>query len=452
MGLISAALIVKNEAKHIDQCLTALAKVADEIVIADTGSDDTTIDLARQYTENIIEIPWENDFAKARNIAIEHATGDWILVVDADETIVHPVEARKTLIEFAGAYPNHMGTILVKSPVITNMHESISYSHIKRFFPREGFHYIGAIHEQIEPIDRIAQTAPTGVTVDHSGYFHAVDDKNHKALRNIPLLQQAIKNQKNDEYMHYQLGRALFTIERLPAAINAFEETLRLIRFSRNTPPTGLKGPISREILTNVVVSLGYAYINTGQLAKARELLDTHLLMGHSGTEWADFHHFAGYVAFMEGNIAQATQHYKKSMEFGPHHEDVQGSGSYSSAYHLALLAETLHNIKDAESYYELSLQYDPSYQPALERYLDFIIENRLEISIGVQRVLDPDYFHSCCMCRIADHLNNKNTEQAVVLCAIIEILESQNPVLTGDLLPRCQELLAAGYRETSKA
>ena len=81
---ISAVLIVKNEEAVLDECLAALHWV-DEIVVYDTGSTDATREIAAKYTDCVIEGFWDDDFAGARNRAIEHATGEWILTVDADE-------------------------------------------------------------------------------------------------------------------------------------------------------------------------------------------------------------------------------------------------------------------------------------------------------------------------------------------------------------------------------
>src|SRR5690606_19356114 len=59
---------------------------ADEVVVYDTGSTDRTLEIAREHADTVVEGYWDDDFAGARNRALDHATGDWILVIDADET------------------------------------------------------------------------------------------------------------------------------------------------------------------------------------------------------------------------------------------------------------------------------------------------------------------------------------------------------------------------------
>jgi glycosyltransferase involved in cell wall biosynthesis len=80
-------LIVKNEEKCLEKCLTSI-KEADEIIICDTGSDDKTIEIAKNFTDKIFtDYKWEDSFCKARNHALGKATGDWILSIDADEEL-----------------------------------------------------------------------------------------------------------------------------------------------------------------------------------------------------------------------------------------------------------------------------------------------------------------------------------------------------------------------------
>jgi len=84
---ISAAIIAKDEADQLPECLQCLTGWIDEIFLLDTGSRDGTPVIARQYGARIGHFVWNDDFAAARNAAIEACTGDWIFVIDADERI-----------------------------------------------------------------------------------------------------------------------------------------------------------------------------------------------------------------------------------------------------------------------------------------------------------------------------------------------------------------------------
>jgi tetratricopeptide (TPR) repeat protein len=94
MPTLSVVMIVRNEAHCLGECLASIASIADEIVIADTGSTDSTCDIARQFGAHLFSIEWRNDFAWARNQTLWAAKGDWLLHLDADE-VLDPENARK---------------------------------------------------------------------------------------------------------------------------------------------------------------------------------------------------------------------------------------------------------------------------------------------------------------------------------------------------------------------
>ena len=96
---LSVAMIVKNEEVLLSRCLESV-KDADEIVICDTGSTDRTIEIAKQYTDKVFtDYIWNDNFGEARNHAIEKCTGDWILIIDADEVLLNTIDDVKKTIE-----------------------------------------------------------------------------------------------------------------------------------------------------------------------------------------------------------------------------------------------------------------------------------------------------------------------------------------------------------------
>jgi len=91
---LSLCMIVKNEERHLTRCLRSVRDIVDEIIIVDTGSTDKTIDIARVFGAKVYEFPWTGNFSAARNESLIHASGDWILVLDADEVISAPDQKR----------------------------------------------------------------------------------------------------------------------------------------------------------------------------------------------------------------------------------------------------------------------------------------------------------------------------------------------------------------------
>jgi tetratricopeptide (TPR) repeat protein len=442
MPTISAVLIVKNEASCIDKCLSALKQVVDEIVIADTGSSDDSREKARAYTEAIHEIAWEDDFSRARNEAIGFATGDWILSIDADEVLREPAEARRSLLDFVQFQPQGtVGTIQHISPASQGMERRLVSGHVKRFFPRQGYRFQGAIHEQVVADNGIESAASTGVVVDHSGYDQSSADPDHKARRNIPLLEKAVSDHPGDEYYHYQLGRAHFTLQQFSEAIPPLEKALALVQFDGDSPPLGVAGPVSREVLTTAVATLAYAYANTNRLADAEALLGTHISLAHHGTQWADFYHVCGYIALMLGDVERAKAGYTESMRCGAIREDVQGTGSFASAYHLGLLAEAEEDPVGAIRYYGQSLEFEPTYQPTLDRFLDFMVENQFGVAPDIQRWADPEAFHRVCLDKLKERLDRGEAKEAEFIHTTIGLLGVSNKNFAGDLADKCLAL-----------
>jgi len=78
---------VKNEAAALGRCLESVRSLVDEIVVVDTGSSDDTAAIARTFGARIGHFPWRDDFAAARNESLRLCTGDWVLLLDADETV-----------------------------------------------------------------------------------------------------------------------------------------------------------------------------------------------------------------------------------------------------------------------------------------------------------------------------------------------------------------------------
>ena len=85
MVTISLCMIVKNEEAVLRRCLDSLTDIADEIIIADTGSTDNTKNIALEYTCNVYDYKWTGDFAAARNFVASKATKEYIYTADADE-------------------------------------------------------------------------------------------------------------------------------------------------------------------------------------------------------------------------------------------------------------------------------------------------------------------------------------------------------------------------------
>jgi glycosyltransferase involved in cell wall biosynthesis len=84
---ISLCMIARNEEGFLGDCLRSVRDVVDEMIVVDTGSSDSTAQIASDFGARVFRFEWTDDFSEARNQSIEQARGDWILILDADETL-----------------------------------------------------------------------------------------------------------------------------------------------------------------------------------------------------------------------------------------------------------------------------------------------------------------------------------------------------------------------------
>lgn len=214
---VSAAMIVRNEEAFLNECLRSIVDEVDEIVIVDTGSVDRTQEIAARYDARIIERPWANDFSAARNCAIDHATGDWILYIDADERLAVPT-------------PGALRTAISDSDVVAfwmRFQPRVNYTPYRelRLFRRDNrIRFRGVIHETVHPdLERVARSDGlsidrTDIRLDHVGYEGDLTAKHH---RNLPLLETAVSVTPERVFLWIDMAQALVGLGRPAEAISA---------------------------------------------------------------------------------------------------------------------------------------------------------------------------------------------------------------------------------------
>jgi hypothetical protein len=205
MSRVTAALIVRDEAEFIAECLASLVGQIDEIVLVDTGSRDRTIEIASRFPIKLRHFPWCNDFSAARNFALQKATGDWILYIDADERLDIP---RRD--EYAQVL-SEPGKVAWK----LRLHPRVGwtpYSELRLFRNDPRIRFKGVIHENIWPaVDAVASADGLDVgTCDlrlhHVGYER---DQNPKNPRNIPLLRSLLSQNPDHFFGWWHFGECL---------------------------------------------------------------------------------------------------------------------------------------------------------------------------------------------------------------------------------------------------
>jgi len=183
---LSVCMIVKDAQGMLYRCLDSVKQIADEIIICDTGSADRTLEIAREYTDQVCEIPWEDDFSAARNRSIEKASGDWILWLDADEYLVGGEQLSK-----------YLRDNMYNGYVVRQHHHALDAEFkpdvpVRLFRNDLGIRFFGCVHEHPETaLNEGVKPAVilSDVHIVHDGYVtEAIRRK--RFLRNLPMVMK----------------------------------------------------------------------------------------------------------------------------------------------------------------------------------------------------------------------------------------------------------------------
>ncbi|MDW3176321.1 MAG: glycosyltransferase [Acidimicrobiia bacterium] len=207
--LLVAALIVRDEQDNIGDCLDSLDAVVDRVEIFDTGSLDRTVDIARSRGANVTEIEWRNDFAWARNQALEACTdAAYMLWIDGDERLEcsDPKSLRAMLATYHGLYTSYG---LPLRNIRADGTETHSFT-ARRIADPNDVHFVGALHEQVERRDGtpLITALITNLSIRHLGYDEDVVDLAEKAKRNLEVARRGFETDPS-ETNAVQLARAL---------------------------------------------------------------------------------------------------------------------------------------------------------------------------------------------------------------------------------------------------
>ncbi len=197
-------MIVKNEEKFLPGCLESVKDAVDEIIIVDTGSTDRTVEIARSFNAKIYHLEWKNDFSLARNESIKYATGDWVLILDADERL--EAEGGGKLKKYINS--NYDGYyVKVISLGKDGKPEAIN-EYPRLFRKKPNYRFEGRIHEQISNsiLKNGGKLGRADIKIIHLGYAQDEETMSKKYERNLSILLEQLNENPNDAYALYHIG------------------------------------------------------------------------------------------------------------------------------------------------------------------------------------------------------------------------------------------------------
>lgn len=231
---IAAILIVKgsdDEAPHLKRCLENVHKHVDGVFInvnapKDKKPSNAVLDIARSFTDNVIETVWNNDFAESRNINLAQVSKDydWILWLDSDDTIDRPKKIRD-VVEASQKYDSIYVDYYYDhdeegNPTTVHM--------VARIFKNNGAHqWKGSIHETLIEKRGVVQ----GMTNDFKVIHHAEEARTERSFeRNIKMLEKQLEKESKDPdpRTFYYLGSTYMDAGHLDPAIRLFNDYLTM--------------------------------------------------------------------------------------------------------------------------------------------------------------------------------------------------------------------------------
>src|SRR3989344_3008454 len=371
MATISLCMIVKDEEKFLEQCLLSVQGLVDEIVIVDTGSTDKTKEIALRFTSKVYDFVWGDDFAAARNESLKYATGEWILILDADEVIAQQDHTIiKGLLMRAETERDIYGYILIQRNYFRSKEDSQygSFSGItvsaasqdgEGFISAENDNYeeskgmegwlatpivrlckntgstafSGVVHEDVSP-SLPGRIIKTGIVLHH---FGKIDSQNWQRKWELyeKLGKKKAFNGENDYYAYFELGRQYLENRKIDLAIEMLRKSIELNTdfwlswFNLGTVEL-ITGKIDGAILGlekarainpqvgQIYDNLGVAYAQRKQFEKAIEIFNLGIGVA---PEKASLYKHVGRCYYAFGRQKEAYLAFKKALELNPRYK-----------------------------------------------------------------------------------------------------------------------------------
>jgi glycosyltransferase involved in cell wall biosynthesis/predicted Zn-dependent protease/predicted O-methyltransferase YrrM len=350
---VSLTMIVKNEEHNLPECLAGVRDLVDEAVVIDTGSSDRTRQIAESFGCVVGEFPWIDHFAAARNAALEKATGDYALWMDADDRL--DPENRDKLRELLAELPAGNAAFVMKclcaSPGAGAAGTAVDHVRLFRLHPAHRWSY--RVHEQVLPALRAtgADVRWSEVTVRHVGYADPAV-RSRKLDRDLRLLRIDEAERPGDPFTLFNLGSVYHELGHFAAAAEALERSLA---------GSHVRDSIVRKAYALLARCRHQSGDRNGAEAACREAR-THY------PDDAELLFLSAGLAREGGDWGAAEGLYRKLVggSEGPHFASVDtGLRAVKGRHNLAVLLLEQNRLPEAEGLWRAALVHDPLFLPA---------------------------------------------------------------------------------------
>lgn len=363
---LSLCMIVKDEEEALPRCLRSVQGVADEIVIVDTGSTDRTVEIAESFGAKVIHEAWTGDFAKHRNTSIDAATGDWLLILDADEELVDGAALRPLLDD-----PDIEGYSLREVNFIGQEAglEAVVNAAFRVFRNRPEYRYDGALHEQIQgKVDPHGGSCTrfVGIEILHYGYLDHTTEARKKKDRNMRIVLDEVERKPDDAFTLFNAGVEFQRIDDHRTALDYFSRAFSNLQSMRQ---------YFASLLVRIIVA------SLKQLERYDEALEVAADALDAYPDFTDLHYLVGQLHFARREYREAITSFTRAIELGDHGGDrymaQAGMGSFYSWFALGTLHEAIGDQNEAVRDYKRAVTSARGfYAPPLVRLAQLLLRN----------------------------------------------------------------------------
>jgi tetratricopeptide (TPR) repeat protein len=336
-------MIVRDEAARLATCLESVQSLVDEMVIVDTGSQDATIAIAQHFGARIFTTTWTNNFATARNISLQQAQGNWILVLDADETLVPSVVPT---LRHLTQQPDVILVNLLRQEIGATQSP---YSLVSRLFRnRPDIRFARPYHELVDDsIRTIVSREPHWRILDlpdvallHTGYQATAIAAQNKAKRARTILEAAIGDFPNDAYLHSKLGALYMQSGEQQQGITLLERGLAL-------------NPEEVAVRYELHYHLGIAYSQLHQIDRARQHYQMAIQQPLLPSLKIAAYNNLGSLCQEHGDLLAAKQAFAAIVDITP--------TLAFAHFNLAIVLKALGDVVGALHHYQQAIALDPT-------------------------------------------------------------------------------------------
>jgi tetratricopeptide (TPR) repeat protein len=351
---LSLCMIMKDEEEHLPRCLESVQGVVDEIVIVDTGSTDRSVEIAEGFGAKVLHEEWKGDFATPRNTSIDAATGNWIIVLDADEELVDGKRLLPLLQDgdVEGYCLREVNFIGDEVGI-----ESVVNSAFRVFRNRPEYRYDGALHEQVmgkvDPVGGVT-TRFVGIEINHYGYLEKTSRARKKTDRNMAIVMEEVRRKPKDSFTLFNAGVEFQRIDDHEQALGYFQRAFVTL--------PSLRAYYASLLLRNIIASLKC-------LKRYEEALEVLADALQAYPDFTDLHYLQGQIHSERREFRAAIRSFRRAIEIGDHSGDrylaQSGMGSFYSWYALGSLHEQMGDIHEAVRAFRRSIATAPGYYAA---------------------------------------------------------------------------------------